>query len=87
MSMFSQIYYIIFIFFISVKDEAVDDSDNLAALTDSFKEEDLKTFDDACNDFNPNGKLISRNFQKKIIHVANNFTTFLNIKNVVKLQH
>ncbi len=36
-----------------VKDEA-DDSDNLAALTD-FKEEDLKQFDEACNDFS-NGK-------------------------------
>ena len=36
-----------------VKVEA-DDSDNLAALTD-FKEEDLKQFDDACNDFS-NGK-------------------------------
>lgn len=32
-----------------VKDE-IDDSDNLAGLPD-FKDEDLKTFDDACNDF------------------------------------
>ena len=40
-----------------VKDEAGNDtSDNLAALTD-FKEEDLKPFDDACNEFS-NGKLI-----------------------------
>ena len=39
-----------------VKDEAIgnDTSDNLAALTD-FKEEDLKPFDDACNEFS-NGK-------------------------------
>ena len=40
-------------FCIAVKVEA-DDSDSLAALTD-FKEEDLKQFDDACNDFS-NGK-------------------------------
>ena len=40
---------------VSVKDEA-DDSDNLAALPD-FKDEDLKPFGDACNDF-PNGKFI-----------------------------
>ena len=42
-----------------VKDETGDNSDNLAALTD-FKEEDLKPFDDACNDFT-NGKKISSN--------------------------
>ena len=41
-------------FFVSVKDEP-DDSDNLAALTD-FKEEDLKEFDNAVNDFS-NGKI------------------------------
>ena len=40
---------------VSVKDEA-DDSDNLAALPD-FKDEDLKPFGDACNDF-PNGKFL-----------------------------
>ena len=40
-------------FFVTVKDEP-DDSDNLAALTD-FKEEDLKEFDNAVNDFS-NGK-------------------------------
>ena len=40
-------------FFAIVKDEP-DDSDNLAALTD-FKEEDLKEFDNAVNDFS-NGK-------------------------------
>ena len=38
-----------------VKDETGDNSDNLAALTD-FKEEDLKPFDDACNDFT-NGEI------------------------------
>ena len=42
-----------FLFFVTVKDEP-DDSDNLAALTD-FKEEDLKEFDNAVNDFS-NGK-------------------------------
>ena len=41
------------LFFVTVKDEP-DDSDNLAALTD-FKEEDLKEFDNAVNDFS-NGK-------------------------------
>ena len=41
------------VFFVTVKDEP-DDSDNLAALTD-FKEEDLKEFDNAVNDFS-NGK-------------------------------
>ena len=63
-----------------MKDEAADDSDNLAALTDSFKEEDLKTFDDACNDFNPNGKLISRNSKKNSSHKAIS-------RNFVKLQY
>ena len=42
-----------FLFVFTVKDEP-DDSDNLAALTD-FKEEDLKEFDNAVNDFS-NGK-------------------------------
>ena len=37
-----------------VKDETGDNSDNLAALSD-FKDEDLKPFDDACNEFS-NGK-------------------------------
>ena len=39
--------------FVTVKDEP-DESDNLAALTD-FKEEDLKEFDNAVNNFS-NGK-------------------------------
>ena len=48
-----QSFNIFFLFFVTVKDEP-DDSDNLAALTD-FKEEDLKEFDNAVNDFS-NGK-------------------------------
>ena len=43
-----------------VKDEAGNDtSDNLTAALTDFKEEDLKPFDDACNDFS-NGKKTAR---------------------------
>ena len=58
---------------VSVKDEA-DDSDNLAALPD-FKDEDLKPFGDACNDF-PNGKFINFFIFSTFLLVCN----FLNLK-------
>ena len=64
----------------SVKDEVDHDSDNLAALAE-FKDEDLKQFEDTCNNFSNGMSMYPQvNYfflsQRKIRNFQSQFETF-----------